>query len=41
MTYLDPQNNFAFKKVFGTKENKKILSTMLNAILKTLIRKPN
>ncbi len=40
ITYLNPQNDFAFKKVFGAKENKEILSTMLNTMLKTLIKQP-
>ncbi len=40
MSYLNPQNDFAFKRVFGTKENKEVLSTMLNTMLKTLIKQP-
>ncbi len=38
MLYINPQNDFAFKKVFGTKENKEILLTMLNTMLKNLIK---
>ncbi len=32
--YLNPQNDFAFKRIFGQEKNKKILIAMLNAVLK-------
>ena len=32
-TYLDPKNDFAFKKIFGREENKDILIAFLNDIL--------
>ncbi len=32
--YLNPQNDFAFKRIFGQEKNKEILISMLNAVLK-------
>ena len=32
-TYLDPKNDFAFKKIFGSEQNKDILITFLNDVL--------
>jgi predicted transposase/invertase (TIGR01784 family) len=31
--YLDPKNDFAFKKLFGTEQNKDVLVQFLNAVL--------
>jgi len=31
--FLDPKNNIAFKKIFGTKKNKDILIHFLNDVL--------
>ncbi len=31
--FLDPKNNFAFKRIFGTEKNKDILIHFLNDIL--------
>ena len=38
--YLNPKNDAAFKRIFGTEKNKDILITMLNAVLKTQLHKP-
>ncbi len=32
--FLDPKNDFAFKKIFGTEKNKDILIELLNSVLK-------
>ena len=38
--YLNPQNDFAFKRIFGKEKNKDILITLLNEVLKNqLFRK--
>ncbi len=31
--FLDPKNNYAFKRIFGTEKNKDILVHLLNDIL--------
>jgi len=38
--YLNPQNDVAFKRIFGQEKNKDILITMLNAVLETQLHKP-
>lgn len=38
--YLNPQNDTAFKKIFGSEKNKDILIAMLNAVLKNQFHKP-
>ena len=38
--YLNPQNDVAFKKIFGTDKNKDILIAMLNAVLKSQLHTP-
>ncbi|MEM9569500.1 MAG: Rpn family recombination-promoting nuclease/putative transposase [Bacteroidota bacterium] len=38
--YLNPKNDVAFKRIFGTKKNKRILISMLNAVLKNQLHKP-
>ena len=38
--YLNPQNDVAFKHIFGQEKNKDILLSMLNAVLKKQIHKP-
>ncbi len=32
--YLNPKNDFAFKRIFGKEKNKDILITLLNEVLK-------
>ena len=38
--YLNPQNDVAFKRIFGTEKNKDILIAMLNSILKNQLHTP-
>ncbi len=38
--YFNPQNDFAFKRIFGQEKNKKILIAMLNAVLKESFHGP-
>ena len=38
--YLNPKNDAAFKRIFGTEKNKSILISMLNAVLKNQLHKP-
>ena len=38
--YLNPQNDVAFKYIFGREQNKDILIAMLNAVLKNQLPKP-
>ena len=38
--YLNPQNDVAFKRIFGTEKNKDILIAMLNAVLKNQLHTP-
>jgi len=38
--YLNPKNDAAFKRIFGTEKNKDILIAMLNAVLKNQLHKP-
>ncbi|MEM7361601.1 MAG: Rpn family recombination-promoting nuclease/putative transposase [Bacteroidota bacterium] len=38
--FLNPKNDVAFKKIFGTEKNQDILITMLNAVLKKQLHKP-
>lgn len=38
--YLNPQNDIAFKKIFGEEKNQDILIAMLNAVLKSQLHKP-
>ena len=38
--YLNPQNDVAFKRIFGTEKNKDILIAMLNAVLKSQLHTP-
>ncbi len=38
--YLNPQNDIAFKRVFGSEKNQDILVAMLNAILKNQLCRP-
>ncbi|MEM9569708.1 MAG: PD-(D/E)XK nuclease family transposase [Bacteroidota bacterium] len=38
--YLNPKNDVAFKRIFGIKKNKRILISMLNAVLKNQLHKP-
>ena len=38
--YLNPQNDVAFKRIFGTDKNKDILIAMLNAVLKNQMHTP-
>ncbi len=37
--YLNPQNDIAFKRLFGTKKNKDILISLLNEVLKNQLQK--
>ena len=37
--YLNPKNDMAFKRIFGTEKNKDILINMLNAVLKSQLHK--
>ena len=37
--YLDPKNDYAFKRIFGTEKNKEILLQLLNSVLKNQIHK--
>ena len=39
MKYLNPKNDMAFKRIFGTEKNKSILIAMLNAVLKNQLQK--
>ena len=38
--FLNPQNDVAFKRIFGTEKNKDILIAMLNAVLKNQLHRP-
>ena len=38
--YLNPQNDVAFKRIFGQEKNKDILLAMLNCVLAKQIHKP-
>ena len=38
--YLNPQNDVAFKRIFGTEKNKDILIPMLNSVLKSQLHTP-
>ena len=38
--FLDPKNDIAFRRVFGTDNNKPILTAMLNAVLSSQLRTP-
>ena len=38
--YLNPRNDVAFKRVFGTEKNKDILIAMLNAVVKRHLHQP-
>jgi len=38
--FLDPQNEIAFKKIFGSEKNKDILITLLNEVLKKQLKSP-
>ena len=38
--YLNPQNDVAFKRIFGTEQNKDILIAMLNSVLKNQLHTP-
>ena len=38
--YLNPKNDMAFKRIFGTEKNKDILIAMLNAVLKNQLHNP-
>ena len=38
--FLNPQNDFVFKKIFGTEKNKDILIAMLNTVLKNQLHRP-
>ena len=38
--YLNPQNDVAFKRIFGTEKNKDILIAMLNAVLQEQLHRP-
>ncbi|MEM7174281.1 MAG: Rpn family recombination-promoting nuclease/putative transposase, partial [Bacteroidota bacterium] len=38
--YLNPQNEVAFKRIFGQEKNKDILLALLNTVLKTQIHRP-
>ena len=38
--YLNPKNDIAFKRIFGTEKNKGILISMLNAVLENQLHKP-
>ncbi|MEM9569662.1 MAG: Rpn family recombination-promoting nuclease/putative transposase [Bacteroidota bacterium] len=38
--YLNPKNDTAFKRIFGTEKNSDILISMLNAVLKNQLHKP-
>ena len=31
--FLDPKNDFAFKRIFGSEKHKKLLISFLNAVL--------
>src|SRR5688572_8402026 len=37
--YLDPKNDFAFKRIFGTKKNEDILIALLNEVLKNQLHR--
>ena len=38
--YLDPKNDVAFKRIFGSEKNKDILIALLNSVLTTQIHQP-
>ena len=38
--FLDPKNDFAFKRIFGSKKHKNLLISFLNAVLKSQISSP-
>ncbi len=38
--YLNPQNDIAFKRLFGTEGNKDILISLLNEVLKSQLKNP-
>ena len=38
--FLDPKNDIAFKRIFGTEKNKDILMEMLNAVLRKQLESP-
>lgn len=38
--YLDPKNDFAFKRIFGSEKNKDILIALLNSVLKNQLNCP-
>jgi len=37
--YLNPKNDFAFKRIFGQEKNKDILITLLNEVLKNQVHR--
>ena len=38
--FLDPKNDFAFKRIFGSKKHKNLLISFLNAVLESQISSP-
>lgn len=38
--FLNPKNDVAFKRIFGTERNQDILLAMLNEVLKNQLHKP-
>ena len=38
--YLNPQNDVAFKRIFGSEKNKDILISLLNEVLKNQLKDP-